>query len=66
MNVYADKATEREFREGFRKAGKKLDMGKCCIRFKKLEDLALPVIGRLVAKTPVADFIRLYERSRRK
>jgi hypothetical protein len=65
MNVYADKATEKAFREGFKKAGKKLDMGKCCIRFKRTEDLHLPAIGRLVAKTPVAEFIRLYERSRK-
>lgn len=66
MNVYADKATEREFREGFKKAGKKLDMGKCCIRFKRTEELHLPTIGRLGAKTSVADYIRYYERSRKK
>ena len=37
--------------------GKKLDMGKSCLRFKKLEDLPLDVIGELIARVPVADYI---------
>ena len=44
-------------REQFQARGKKLDMGKCCIRFKKLEDLPLDVIGEAVGKISVADYI---------
>jgi hypothetical protein len=66
MNVYADKGTEKWFRDSFKAAGKKLDMGKCCIRFKKLEDLALPVIGKLIAKTPMTEYVRHYAGSRKR
>jgi hypothetical protein len=43
------------------KTGKKLDMGKSCIRFKKLDDLPLELIGRAIARFPVKRYIELYE-----
>jgi hypothetical protein len=65
MGVYGeDGAPARLLKEGFAKAGKKLDMGKSCVRFKKLEDLPLDVIGRVVASTPPDAFIAQYERAR--
>ncbi len=64
MNVYGDEATLRWFTEGFAAAGKKLDMGKACVRFKKLDDLPLNLIGDVIARTPVADYIAAYEASR--
>jgi hypothetical protein len=45
---------------GYKKAGKKLDMGKACIRFKKLEDLPLDVIGESVAGIPMEAYIERY------
>jgi hypothetical protein len=42
---------------GFKAAGKKLDMGKSCIRFRKVEDLPLDVIGDLVAATPMKAYV---------
>jgi hypothetical protein len=53
-----------ELRQGFDRAGRKLDMGKSCIRFRALDDLPLDVIGRIVASTPPAEFIRMYESAR--
>jgi hypothetical protein len=41
----------------------KLDMGKSCIRFKKLADLPLDVIGEAIAKRPVKDFVARYEKA---
>ncbi len=64
MNVYGDNDTERWFTEAFKASGKKLDMGKSCVRFKKLDDLPLDVIGQGIARTPVGEFIALYEASR--
>jgi hypothetical protein len=61
-----DAARTRSLADEFEKAGKKLDMGKSCVRFKKLDDLPLDVIGRAVASTPPDDFIAQYEASRRK
>ena len=66
MNIYGDKATEKWFRDAFKKADKKLDMGKGCVRFKKLEDLPLQVIGQAVARTSVKNFIENYTRARSK
>lgn len=65
MNVYADPELERWFIEEYRKTGKKLDMGKSCVRFKKLEDLPVDLIGEAVSKTSVDEYIRRYEASRR-
>lgn len=56
---------EAKIRKGFQASGKKLDMGKSCIRFKKLEDLALDVVGEAVASLSMADYIMAYEDSRK-
>jgi hypothetical protein len=59
--VYGDPTRERWFREAWAKTGKKLDMGKSCVRFKKLEDLALDVIGESIRRMPARAFIEQYE-----
>jgi uncharacterized protein YdhG (YjbR/CyaY superfamily) len=66
MNVYGDPATLKWFQGEFKKAGKRLDMGKSCIRFKKLDDLPLEVIGQAVARTPLAMYVKMYEQSRQR
>ncbi len=65
MDVYQDPSQAKRLRDGFRKAGKKLDMGKSCLRFKELEDLELEVIGEIISRTPPESFIARYEASRR-
>lgn len=64
MTPYQDPAQEQWLRDEFAKAGKKLDMGKSCLRFRRLEDLPPDVIGRLIASTPPREFIAQYERAR--
>ena len=59
MSVYGD--AEGEFRKQYTATGKKLDMGKSCVRFKKVDDLALDVIGQAVAKWPMKKFIAICE-----
>jgi hypothetical protein len=54
------------FREEFRKAGKKLDMGKSCVRFHRLDDLPLKVIGQAIKKVPPKKYIAWYEASRKR
>jgi hypothetical protein len=66
MGVYGDPEQEAKLEEGFEEAGKKLDMGKSCLRFRKLEDIPLDVIGELVASTPPQVMIAQYEKSRKK
>lgn len=65
MSVYGDSKQERELRAAFESAGKRLDMGKCCVRFKKLDDLELPALARAVASTPPEALIASYEASRK-
>lgn len=54
----------QSFLKAWAKTGKKLDMGKCCIRFKKLEDLPLEVIGEAIRRVPAKKWIAIYERAR--
>ena len=56
-NVYGHKETETWFRKAYEATGKKLDMGKSCVRFKKLEQLPLEVIGQVIARTSVDKYI---------
>lgn len=65
MGAYSNPADAAKLREAFRKAGKKLDMGKSCLRFQRVEDLPLDAIGRLIKGTPPDKFIRTYESSRK-
>jgi uncharacterized protein YdhG (YjbR/CyaY superfamily) len=62
MTVYGDSATTKWFKDEYKKSGKKLDMGKSCIRFKTLEDLPLELIGRAVARTPVDKYVAFCEK----
>ena len=63
MCVYMDPAHEAWFREAWARTGKKLDMGKGCVRFRRLEDAALDVIGEAVRRVPAKKFIEHYERT---
>ena len=66
MGIYADPDDGPEWIESaFAAAGKKLDMGKSCVRFKKLEDVPFEVVAEAVARLPVEAFIERYEASRR-
>ncbi|HJZ12268.1 MAG TPA: DUF1801 domain-containing protein, partial [Acidobacteriota bacterium] len=64
MTVYGDKQLLRWFRDQFQARGKKLDMGKSCIRFRRLEDLPLEVIGQTIGKISLDEYIERYERGR--
>ena len=61
MGIYMNVDAEDQLRAAFEQAGKKLDMGKSCVRFKQLDDLPLEVIANAVSSPPPADFIRHYE-----
>jgi hypothetical protein len=63
-----DSADARWFREAWLASGKKLDMGKCCVRFKQLEDVALDVIAESIRRVPAGLYVERYraERARQK
>lgn len=57
MSVYQDPADYQELMDAFAAIGVKPDIGKSCVRFKKLEQLPLETIARLISKTSVQEFI---------
>ena len=59
--LYGDPKHDAWFRKEWAKTGKKLDMGKSCVRFKKLSDVPLELIGQAIARVPVKTFIAYYE-----
>lgn len=66
MTVYADKGAEEWFKDEYKKSGKKLDMGKSCVHFKNLNDLPLELIGKVISRVSVEDYINKYESVQRK
>lgn len=64
LSSYAGAGEEQWLRDQFAKAGKKLDMGKSCVRFKKLEDLPLAVVGEAIRRVTLAGYIADYEAAR--
>lgn len=63
MGAYATDAQRKALEDAFKKAGKKLDMGKSCVRFDDAEDLPLDVIGKVVASIPPDKWVAIYESS---
>ncbi len=61
MCVYFSKEQEELFRKDWAKSGKKLGMGKSCIRFKKLEDVALDAIGKAIGRVPAKKYVAAWE-----
>jgi hypothetical protein len=66
MGVYADDAQRQWFVNAWADTGKKLDMGKSCVRFKSLDDVALEVLGMAVARVTPDDLIAAHEAVRRR
>ena len=62
--VYASKERTEQLQNSAAAAGKALDMGKSCIRFRRAEDLPLDVLRDEIASTPPQEFIRIYEQGR--
>jgi Domain of unknown function (DU1801) len=63
MSAYGD--DESKFRKEYEATGKRLDMGKSCVRFKRVDDLALDVIGNAVARYPMRKWIEICTAPRR-
>ena len=64
MGTFTNPGQEQAFRARWETTGRTLDMGKSCLRFKKVEDLDLDLVGEIIAATPVDDFLATYERQR--
>jgi uncharacterized protein YdhG (YjbR/CyaY superfamily) len=64
MSVYGSPKLRRWFEQEYRKTGKKLDMGKSCLRFRSVDDLPLDLIGKTIAAVSVDDYVAHYQAAR--
>jgi hypothetical protein len=62
--TYQDPQAEALLREAARREGRKLDMGKSCVRFRAPDELPLDAIGALLRRLSVDDFVASYEHAR--
>jgi len=63
VGIYMGEASRSKFEADYSAAGKKLDAGKGCVRFKKLEDLPLDLIGKVIASFSVEKYISFFEKA---
>ena len=61
--IYANEGERERFCDEWVASGKRLDMGKACVRVKKLEDIPLDVVGRAFKRITAKKFVAAYERS---
>ena len=59
---YTSPFSEKLLVDAFRKAGKRLDMGKCCLHFKALDDLELTSVAKVIAMSTPKEYIAYYKR----
>jgi uncharacterized protein YdhG (YjbR/CyaY superfamily) len=59
--IYTSDPDRRAFENAYKATGKRFDVGKSCVRFKKLDDLPLQLIGDTIAKLPVEELVRRTE-----
>ncbi len=59
--IYGSAELRKRFEDDYRASGKKLDAGKSCVRFKKIDDLPLDVIGDAIAACGVDQLISFYD-----
>ena len=65
MGCYMSPDIRKKFENAYKQSGKKFDAGKSCIRFKKVEDLPLELIGKTIGLMSVEQFIKNYLSTRK-
>lgn len=56
-SIYMDEKLNQEFEDSYKKTGKRYDVGKSCVRFRKLDDLPLPLIGESIKAMEMKEFV---------
>jgi len=62
--IYISDDARDEFEKAYRATGKRCDVGNSCVRFRKLDDLPLELIGETIASVPMERFVERFEESR--
>jgi hypothetical protein len=61
---YTAPFSQKLLADAFKKAGKRLDMGNCCLHFKQLDDLELTSVAKVIAMSTPKEYIAYYKRMR--
>ena len=61
---YTSPFSQKLLVDSFKKAGKRLDMGKCCLHFKKLDDLELTSVATVIAMSTPKEYLAYYKRAK--
>lgn len=64
MGLYAQPGTAEEFERAYRATGKRYDVGKSCVRFRRLDDLPLDLVGDVIAAIEVPEYVALARAAR--
>lgn len=64
MSIYADDERRTAFEQAYEATGKRYDCGKSCVRFRKIDDLPIDVVGDAVAAVPMDEFITIAKEAR--
>ena len=63
IGIYMDDGAQQAFETAYRATGRRYDVGKSCVRFRKLDDLPLALIGESIASLSVDEFIAGFEKA---
>jgi hypothetical protein len=63
MSIYSTEENRKRFEEAYKATGKRYDVGKSCVRFKKLDDLPMPVIAEAIRLFKVDDYVNLAKKA---
>lgn len=58
--IYSNDELREKFISDYKKTGKRMDMGKSCVRFKKIDDLPLELVGEAINAFSLDEFIKVY------
>lgn len=61
MGIYGSEELRAEFEDAYRATGKRMDIGRSCVRFRTLDDLPLDVVGRAVGAMTLEQFTALHD-----
>lgn len=63
MGIYGSEELRADFERSYRASGKRMDIGKACVRFRTLEDLPLDVVANAIGALTIEEFIAMHEQS---
>jgi hypothetical protein len=63
MGIYGSEALRASFEEDYRATGKRMDIGRSCVRFKAIDDLPLDVVGKAIRAVTLSEFIAMHDES---